>query len=149
MRPKKQLQCIKCGASSFSLDISEFPSSLYVYDACPCYWSFLKCHLNYQDTHWSCSQFIRGGIPPWTTFLFMPHSRDSELGPSSIIHSSSDYLGTWLRPKAQYIIWPLNPTVIKSKKNILKNYSPWTLSRKDFFTKKHVFLCFISIFNPL
>ena len=111
MRPEKWLQYIQCNGSNFPLDISEFLSSLYIYDARPYYWSFLKGHINYQDTHWNCSQFIREGITPRTTFPFAPHSRDFELGPSAIIHSFLDYLCSRLRSKAQYIIWVLNPTI--------------------------------------
>ena len=122
MRPEKQLQCIQCGGSNFPLDISESPSSLYVYDARLYHWNFLDDHFNYQDTHWSYSQFIRGGIPPRTIFPFVPHSRGSKLGSSVIIHQSSDYLCSRLRPKAQYIIWAFNPiiniTLGLKKKNI-------------------------------
>ena len=36
---RKVTECIQCSVSSFPLDISEFPSSLYVYNAHPYHWS--------------------------------------------------------------------------------------------------------------
>ena len=74
MRLESQLQSIQCSGSSFPLDIFGFPSFLYVYEARPYHQSFLEVHLDYQDTHLSCAQLIRGDIPPRTTFPFVPHS---------------------------------------------------------------------------
>ena len=41
--------------------------------------------------------------------------------------------------------------VIKSKRNIFKNYSSWTLSRKNFFVMNlfFFFFWFLTIFSPL
>ena len=60
--------CQKSSCSAFNTVVTAFPSPQYIYDARPYHWSFLEGHLNYQDIYWSCSQFIRGDVPLWTTF---------------------------------------------------------------------------------
>ena len=103
MRLENQLQSIQCSGSSFSLDIFEFPSLLYIYDTRPYHQSSLEGYLDYQDVHLSCAWLIRGDIPPQTTLPFIPHSQDSELDLSTTIYLSSDRhaLGQGRRPNIQ------------------------------------------------
>ena len=97
---RKVVQCTQCGGSSFLLDISEFPSSLYLYDARPYHWSFLEGHLDCWNTYLSCIYHVRGDIPPRTTlpFLFCSLNPGSEL--FITMCSSLDYSCSRLRPKA-------------------------------------------------
>ena len=111
MRQESQLQGIQCDDNSFPLDIFGFPSFLYVYGAYPYYQSFLEGHFDYQDLYLICVQLVRGDIPFWTTFLFVSCSLSSESEPFITIRSSSDCSHSWPRPKAQYMIWALNPTI--------------------------------------
>ena len=110
MRPEKQLQCIQCDGNSFPLDIFEFPSFSYVQDTRLYHWSFMEGHSDHWNTYLSCIYHIRGDIPPQTIFLFVSCSLNPEPKPFIIIRSSSDYSRSQPRPKAQYIIWALNPT---------------------------------------
>ena len=106
--------------SSFPLDISEFSSSLYVYDARPYHWSFLKGHLDCWNTYLRCIYHVRGDIPPRTTlpFIFCSLSPGSKL--FITIRSSSDYSCSRPSPKAQYMIWALNLTPLYIQPFILK-----------------------------
>ena len=111
MRQESQLQGIQCDDSSFPLDIFGFPSFLYVYDAYPYYQSFLEGHFDYQDLYLICVQLVRGDIPFWTTFPFVSYSLSPESELFITICSSLDYTYSRPRPKAQYMIWALNPTI--------------------------------------
>ena len=114
MRPEKQLQYIQCGSSSFSLDISKFPSSLYVYDARPYHWSFLESHLDCWNTDLSCiimsKEIFLLIISFRTTLPFVFCSLNPRFESFITIRSSSDYSCSRPRPNAQYMIWALDPT---------------------------------------
>ena len=111
MRLEKQLQCIQCGGSNFPLNIFGFPSFSYVHDAHPYHWSFLEGRPHCWNTYLSCSYHTRGDIPPQTTFPFVSCSLSPESEPFIIIRSFSDYSCSRPRPKTQYMIWALNPTI--------------------------------------
>ena len=112
MWPEKQLQCIQCGDSSFSLDNFEFPSFSYVHDAHPYQWSFMEGHSNNWSTYLSYIYRIRGYLSSRITFPFVICSLNPKLGPFFIIHSSSDHHASRTSPKAHYIIWALDPTMM-------------------------------------
>ena len=104
MQPESQLRSIQCDGSNFPLDIFEFPSFLYVYKARPYHWSFLEGHLDYQNTHLSCAQLIRGGIPPWTTYhSYLTHEILSLTQPLPFICPRITMLST----RAQCLIYEL------------------------------------------
>ena len=68
------MQNIQCSGSSFSLDISELPSFLYIHDERPYHWNFLEGHLEHYDIHLTYAWFIQGDIPPRRTFSFVTYS---------------------------------------------------------------------------
>ena len=76
------------------------------------YQSFLEGHLDCWNTYLNCIYHVRGDIPPRTTLPFVFCSLSHRSKPFITIQSSSDYSCSWLRPKAQYMIWTLNPTKI-------------------------------------
>ena len=75
MRSEKQLQCIQCSGSSFSLDIFGFPSFSYVHDAHPYHWSFMEGYCDICSTHlsWDLScprRYSSSDHPPTCIMLF-------------------------------------------------------------------------------
>ena len=70
----------------------------------------MEGHSGYWKTYLSCTYRIRGDIPSWITFLFAAYSLNLEPEPFFTIRSSSDHPRSRTRPKAQYIIWAINPT---------------------------------------
>ena len=102
MRLGSQLQSIQCSGSSFPSDIFGFPSFLYIYGAHPYHQSFLEGHFDHQDLHLIYIQFIRGDIPPRTTFPFVSCSFSPKSESFITIRSSLDYSHSRPRPKALY-----------------------------------------------
>ena len=121
--------------SYFTFDISEFLSSLYVYDACPYHWSFLESHLDCWNTYLSCIYHIQWNIPPWTTFPFASCSLSLGSEPFITICLSLDHSCSRPRSKAQYIIWALNLT------------KRFTAFYKEFYGKHKIFYKFDHILN--
>ena len=78
---------------------------------CPYHRSFTEGHFDHWNTYLICIYHIQGDIPPQVTFLFVSCSLNPEPEPFIIIRSSSDHSRSQPRPKAQYIIWSLNPTL--------------------------------------
>ena len=70
----------------------------------------MEGHSDYWKTYLSCTYRIQGDIPSRITLLFASCSLNPKLEPFITIRSSADYSRFWPRPKAQYIIWALNPT---------------------------------------
>ena len=70
----------------------------------------MEGHSDHWNTYLSCIYCIWGDIPPQTIFLFLSCSLNPEPKPFIIIRASLDHSRSQPRPKAQYIIWALNPT---------------------------------------
>ena len=68
MQPEISYKAFNVVVAAFLLDISEFPSILYVYDASPYQWSFLEGHLEWYDILLIYALFIRGDISPRPAF---------------------------------------------------------------------------------
>ena len=88
-----------------------FFSSLGVHDTRPYHWSFLESHIDCWNTYLSCTYHIQRDVPPRTTFPFVPCSLSLGFEPFIIFRSSSDYSRSRPKPKAQYMIWALSPTI--------------------------------------
>ena len=72
----------------------------------------MEGHSDHWNTYLSCTYRIQGDIPPQTTFPFVSCSLYPEPEPFITIRSFSNHPRSQTRPKAQYIIWALNPTII-------------------------------------
>ena len=72
----------------------------------------MESHSDHWMTYLSRTYRIRGDIHSQITFLFASCSLNPKPEPFFTIRSSSDHPRFRTRPKAQYIIWALNPTNI-------------------------------------
>ena len=99
------------GLLHFMAPLFGLPSFSYVYYARPYHWSFMEGHSDHWNTYLSCTCCIRGDIPPQTTFPFVPCSLNSKPKLFITICYSSNHPRSRTRPKAQYIIWALDPTI--------------------------------------
>ena len=97
--------------SSFPLDIFGFPSFSYVHDARPYQRNFLEGHLDCWSTYLNCTYRIRGVIPPWTNSPFVSCTLNPEPESFITICFFSNCSCSRPRPKAQYMIWALIPTI--------------------------------------
>ena len=154
MQPESQLQGIQCGGNSFFLNIFGFPYFLYVYGACPYHQNFLEGYFDHYDLYLICVQFVRGDIPPRTTFPSGSCSLSPKFEPFITICLPSNYSRSRLRIKAQYMIWALNPTITICYQ--LEIFLSLTLQTYYFFLEKkykiqkllslnhEIYMCFIS-----
>ena len=77
----------------------------------------MKGYRDSWSTYLSCIYHVRGDIPPRTTLPLIFCSSSLGFEPLIAIRSSSNYSCSRPRPKVQYIIWALSPTIAPQNSN--------------------------------
>ena len=71
----------------------------------------MEVHLEHYDIPLNYAWPIRGNIPPRPTFPLVTYSQDFKLKSSTTIFRPQISPCSRIRPKAQYVIWALIPTI--------------------------------------